>query len=514
MPMGRASFASEPASNLLAVTYDPTTLNSSRTAVAAREQRSGVSLVREFDFANAHVAMRIVKVASGTLAAAQSALQSSPGVRSVARTGYRMRALSVTTPYLPNDPYFQGFSAAAPLYETANSPGQWDKHVERLEDAFAYGVSGNGSGIVNAGALGKSSVKIAIIDTGVDVTHPELASKVPYTKCFVTDTNGTQSSSDFATDLIGHGTDVAGIAADGTANSLGFSASGGNAVIYAYRVFPTPDDTCANETNQDAQCSASSTDITSAIEDAIAQHVNVISMSLGGDPCTNGGTDPDPAEGAAVTDAVNAGIVVVAAAGNGGGTSSSAVSAPGCDTGALAVGATGLADGSPNGTGGSTGSASNPTEYVASYSSYGSPTVANSASAWGIVAPGGDPSGDTDADDLHWIENIWTTTPFDSNFAANGTDPCTADDNSVSGTIDCRVLIAGTSMSTPNVAGAAALIIAANSSYQSASAMRTLLCETADDIGDSKEGCGRLDVYRAMAKALNDPNPPAARPIP
>jgi len=31
---------------------------------------------------------------------------------------------------------------------------------------------------------------------------------------------------------------------------------------------------------------------------------------------------------------------------------------------------------------------------------------------------------------------------------------------------------------------------------------------TADDIGDPHEGCGRLDVYDAMAVALNDPNPP------
>jgi subtilisin family serine protease len=85
---------------------------------------------------------------------------------------------------------------------------------------------------------------------------------------------------------------------------------------------------------------------------------------------------------------------------------------------------------------------------------------------------------------------------------------------SVSGTADCRVLIAGTSMATPNIAGAAALILAVNSSYQSASAMKTLLCQTADDIGDPHEGCGRLDVYRAMATALSDPVIPSPRPIP
>jgi len=38
--------------------------------------------------------------------------------------------------------------------------------------------------------------------------------------------------------------------------------------------------------------------------------------------------------------------------------------------------------------------------------------------------------------------------------------------------------------------------------------MKTLLCTTADDISDGKEGCGRLNVYRAMATAVGDPKLP------
>jgi subtilisin family serine protease len=78
----------------------------------------------------------------------------------------------------------------------------------------------------------------------------------------------------------------------------------------------------------------------------------------------------------------------------------------------------------------------------------------------------------------------------------------------LSGAADCRTLIAGTSMSSPIVAGAAALILAVNSTYQDPVKMKTLLCTTADDIGDPNEGCGRLNVYRAMAKALGDPSLP------
>jgi hypothetical protein len=38
--------------------------------------------------------------------------------------------------------------------------------------------------------------------------------------------------------------------------------------------------------------------------------------------------------------------------------------------------------------------------------------------------------------------------------------------------------------------------------------MRQLLCQTADTINDPNQGCGRLNVYRAMATALSDPTPP------
>jgi subtilisin family serine protease len=439
----------------------------------------------------------------------------------------------VTTPYYPNDPYFQGFTTAQnaqaglpslpatfkvlPYVEASSIPGQWDMHVIGLERAFGYSQTGNGSGIVNANALGSASVKIAIIDTGVDQTHPELSSKITRAECFITNPSGVQSTGTFTSDHDGHGTDVAGIAAAATGNGFGFTAAGGNTVIYAYRVFPTPDDNCANPSSTDVQCGGSTADIASAIEDAIKNGANIISMSLGGSTCGTGSGyaangDSDTVEGKAVADAIAAKVIVVAASGNSGG---SGVAAPACDTGVIAAGASALDDGTTNATGTFGGTSTTPVEYVPSYSQYGSPAAAyRSASAWGIVAPGGDPSSDNDTDDLHWIENIWTSTPFmssasDTNFAGQCTDDY-PNSNGTTSPVDCRTLIAGTSMSTPHVAGAAALILAVSgSTYASPTAMKTLLCGTADDIGQSKaEGCGRLNVYRAMATALGDPSPP------
>jgi hypothetical protein len=504
----RGSSVPVPAPDLLAVTYNAATFAGAKAQFAAGEMQSGATLVRELDFSHIGLVTRVVRVPTASLASIATTLRAQPGVREVTRTGYRRYTQAVTNPYFPNNPIFQGYGAPAPLYEIDSNEGEWDKHVVRMEYAFGYSQSNNGSSVVNPNALGSSSIKIAIIDSGLDTGHPEIASKVVYQRCYITNPDNTQSTSDFVTDPDGHGTDVAGIAADTLNSGIGFAGSAGNAVLYGYRVFPTPDGNCSNANTTDPQCGSDTVDIAAALNDATAQGVNVINMSFGGDTCSPAGVDPDMTEGNAVANAYAAGIVVVAAAGNSG---TEGVLAPGCDSGVIAAGATSLADGQTNGTGSATGSAAAPNEYLASYSDYGSPGSAlNSASAWGIVAPGGDPCGDTDPDNLHWIENIWTSTPFDESTDGGDCVP----DAGTNGPIDCRTFIAGTSMSTPAVAGAAALILAVNSSYQSSSTMKQLLCQTADNISDPNQGCGRLDVDLAMAVAIGDTSLPAGRGTP
>ena len=161
-------------------------------------------------------------------------------------------------------------------------------------------------------------------------------------------------------------------------------------MIYAYRVFPTPDDNCANDSSNDPQCGASTVDIADAIDDAVdAERKRDLDEPRRRTRfARRPACDSDPTEGAAVAEAIEHNIIVVAASGNSGG---SGVGAPACDSGVIAVGATSLSDGTANGSGNTSGTAAAPVEYVTNYTQYGSPNTLGSPSSWGIVAPGGDP---------------------------------------------------------------------------------------------------------------------------
>jgi subtilisin family serine protease len=464
----------------VAVVYSKPVLESGRALVSQRESALGASLVGENDYPRLGITTRALRVDPARVTQTMVSLRAQPGVQRVSRIVF-LRASTVTNPFVTNDPYFKGFNGtSAPYFETAAIPGQWDMHAIGLERAWGYSIVGN-STVNNPSAVGSPSIKVAIVDTGQDTTHPELAGKIVRQGCFITH-NGVQSTSQFTNDPSGHGTDVSGIAAATTNNTLGFVGVGGNVSVMLYRVFPAPDSSCDGGA-PDNQCFLDTRDVASALNDAVANGANVVNFSFGG-------AGPDDAiEGPAIANAIAHNVIVVASAGNEGGTS---LDSPASDPNVIAVGATGLLDSGPI------------TEAVASYSNY-DPTHSGvrSASAWGIVAPGGNAASGSDSDDLHWIENLWTSTPFSAADAGN----CGSDFGTAS-VADCRTLIAGTSMSSPHVAGAVALILSVAPQYGSAAAMKTLLCQTADDIADARQGCGRLNVYRAMAKALNDPNLP------
>ncbi len=461
---------------LIEVTYERATYLRARPHVAAHEET--------LDFPATDRVVQVLRVDPSREKATFDRLQASPLVKSVSYGAYRYLQSTTASSAFTNDPFFEGFSPGnvPPLYQTAATGGQWDNHVICAANAWAYGKS-NTTGRTFAGALGGTAA-IAIIDTGADLTHPELAGRVTYAESVL---NGIVTAGLAGMhDNDGHGTDVAGIAAAAGNNAIGFAGVAYAAPLMIFKVFPDPPSGGCPPQSTDSQCTAQPTDVARAINDAVAHGAKVINLSLGD-------TTPDAAEENAVAAAIAAGAVVVAASGNGNAqfVGQPVLDYPAADPGVIAVGASAIDDSNPAAVG----------EKVASYSNYSS----SNPTSWGVVAPGGDPcagsvsSSCDDSDVLHWIENIFTSTSPDPALAG----ACKPDPGST-GPNDCRLLIAGTSQATPHVAGAASLLLSVGAP---ASQIKTLLCSTAVPIPGGKAGCGRINVYKAMASAVGDPSP-------
>ncbi|MEK6872107.1 MAG: S8 family serine peptidase, partial [Nanoarchaeota archaeon] len=168
--------------------------------------------------------------------------------------------------------------------------------------AWNYGIKGEG-------------IKIAIIDSGVDYTHPDLGG------CFGINCKVSKGYDFFNKDSDpmddhGHGTHVAAtVAGNGKLKGVAPAAE-----IYAYKIF-------------DAEGNARGIDLLNAIERATKDGADIISMSLGAF-----GSPDDPLSQAADA-AVDAGVIVVVAAGNSG-PGPSTISSPGTARKVITVGAT------------------------------------------------------------------------------------------------------------------------------------------------------------------------------
>ncbi len=138
-----------------------------------------------------------------------------------------------------------------------------------------------------------SGVVVAVLDSGIDKNHPDLAGKVVGEVNFVDAERTTD-------DLLGHGTAVAGIiAGSGT-------ASGGEYVGVA------PGASLLNVRVIDSQGSGAISDIIAGIDWAVENGADVLTMSLGG---LNLG-ESNPPISMAADNAMDAGTVVCVAAGN------------------------------------------------------------------------------------------------------------------------------------------------------------------------------------------------------
>ncbi|MFI1726556.1 S8 family serine peptidase [Streptomyces sp. NPDC020489] len=176
-----------------------------------------------------------------------------------------------------------------------------DKSVPQIgaPKAWASGYTGKG-------------VKIAVLDTGVDATHPDLKDQVIEAKNF--------SDAADTTDHFGHGTHVASIAA-GTGAKSGGKYKG-----------VAPDAKILNGKVLDDFGSGDDSGIVAGMEWAAAQGADVVNLSLGS-PDT---PELDPLEAAVNKISAEKGVLFAIAAGNSG---PETVGSPGSADAALTVGA-------------------------------------------------------------------------------------------------------------------------------------------------------------------------------
>ncbi|WP_329429483.1 S8 family serine peptidase [Streptosporangium sp. NBC_01495] len=270
-----------------------------------------------------------------------------------------------------------------------------------------------------------AGVKVAVLDTGVDATHPDLAGRIGAQANF-TEASGTG-------DPIGHGTHVAStIAGSGAASEGKYRGVAPGAEILDGRV-------C-----EGAWCEESA--ILAGMQWAGEQGAKVANLSLG----TSDVAGIDPLELAVATVTERYGTLFVVAAGNAGADRS--VSSPASADAALAVGAV------------------TKSETPAEFSSRG-PRVGDSALKPEITAPGVDITAARSKD-----------SPGGGSYTA----------------------MSGTSMATPHVAGAAAILAAQHPDWTPATLKAALMGSARPNpaLGIFAQGAGRVDVARATTQSV------------
>jgi thermitase len=200
-------------------------------------------------------------VGGKSLAESLASMEAIPGIRSVGPNLIR------TCAYTPNDSLFDRQEYMLPIH---------------AEDAWDV-------------TTGSSSVNVAVIDTGVDIDHPEFAGRIIYTE------NTRNPEGEGATNVFddsGHGTAVSGIIAAQGNNGIGIAGMAWDVRLLAFRA-------CGG-----ADLSCTLADEVEAIDSAVAHGADVINLSLGGKGTNSLETN-------AIRDAYDAGVVICAASGNG-----------------------------------------------------------------------------------------------------------------------------------------------------------------------------------------------------
>jgi subtilisin family serine protease len=280
-----------------------------------------------------------------------------------------------------------------------------------------------------AGLTGKG-VRVAILDSGIDATHPDLAGKVDASANFTAEASG---------DMVGHGTHVASIVA-GTGAASGGRYRGIAPDAHLLDVKVCEQDGCPEDA------------ILAGMQWAVVtEHAKVANMSLGG-PDTPG---VDPLEEAVNALSAQYGTLFVVAAGNSG-PGEGSLESPGSADAALTVGAV---DGQ---------------DAMADFSSRG-PRLGDGGLKPDITAPG--------------VDIV----------AARAAGTALGD------VVDERyVRLSGTSMATPHVAGAAAVLVQEHPDWGGERLKSVLMgsAKVVDGVGVFDQGAGRVDVAKAIGQTL------------
>ncbi|MEV6104032.1 S8 family serine peptidase [Streptomyces sp. NPDC051940] len=278
-----------------------------------------------------------------------------------------------------------------------------------------------------AGFDGKG-VKVAVLDTGVDLNHPDVKDRVVATQSFVAGVPTVQDGN-------GHGTHVAStIAGSGAASGGTYKGVAPQADLLIGKVLSDSGNGTDSSVLAGMQWGAANADI--------------VSMSLGGGPGADG---TDPLSQAVNELSASTGALFVIAAGNAG-SADSTIAAPGAAASALTVGAY------------------SKTDTLASFSSRG-PLRGNAGLKPDIAAPG---------------VNIVAA-------RAAGTTKGTPVNESYTS-------LNGTSMATPHVAGAAAILAQRHPDWSWQRLKDALMSSSKwlDGSTPYQQGAGRLDVAKAV----------------
>lgn len=169
-----------------------------------------------------------------------------------------------------------------------------------------------------AGPTGRG-ITVAVVDTGVDTAHPDLAGRVIKTHDF---------TGEGYNDGHGHGTHVAGIiGGNGAASNGKYKGVAPEVTLIAAKVLR-------------ANGSGATSDVMAGVEWAVQERAKVINLSLG----SPGACDGSDALSELCDAATDQGVVVCVAAGNEG-PSPSTVGSPGCARKVITVGASNDQDG-------------------------------------------------------------------------------------------------------------------------------------------------------------------------